>query len=263
MTSRRPGLLARLVGFIRGSVGTWLRGREADNPQAVYENAITERVKQYRELKEAVAGILYMRNKLEGEIAERRGELARTVEDLKRAVKRNDDELALRLVGRKQTLTEDLEHAERELEGVRTEAEEAKTNLVRFREEIRSLEREKGRMMATLANAKARRRIQEALAGISVDADMRALEAVREHVARASTERILDGELEGMVGLDSRLRAIREEARQEAAQAELDELKRQMGPVAGGAEGPEPEDDGAVPDPVRPVKSMGAGGRGN
>jgi phage shock protein A len=260
MTSRRPGLLARLVGFIRGSVGSWLRGREADNPQAVYENAITERVKQYRELKEAVAGILYMRNKLEGEIADRQGELGRTLDDLKRAVRRSDDELALRLVSRKQTLEEDLSHAERELESVRSEAEEAKTNLVRFREEIRSLEREKGRVIATLANSKARRRIQEALAGISVDADMRALEAVREHVARASTERILDSELEGMVGLDSRLRAIRDEARQDAARAELDELKRQMGPIAEPAAEAEPA---AAAEPVRPVKSMGAGGRGN
>ena len=259
MTSRRPGLLARLVGFVRGSLGSWIRGREAENPRAVYENAISERVKQYRELKEAVAGILYMRNKLEGEIAERRGELGRTVDDLKRAVRRSDDELALRLVSRKQSLEEDLQHAERELESVRGEAEEAKVNLVSFREEIRSLEREKGRMIASLANAKARRRIQEALAGISVDADMRALEAVREHVARASTERILDGELEGMVGLDSRLRAIRDEARQDAAQLELDELKRQMGPVAESAGEPET----AAAETVRPVKSMGAGGRGN
>ena len=27
MTSRRPGLLARLVGYVRGSLGSWLRGR--------------------------------------------------------------------------------------------------------------------------------------------------------------------------------------------------------------------------------------------
>ncbi|MDH3686943.1 MAG: PspA/IM30 family protein [Myxococcales bacterium] len=263
MTSRRPGLLARLVGYVRGSLGSWLRGRETDNPQAVYENAITERVKQYRELKEAVAGILYMRNKLEAEIAERRGELARTLEDLRRAVQRSDDELALRLVTRKQTLEQDLEHAERELESVRGEAEEAKTNLVSFREEIRQLEREKGRVMATLANSKARRRIQEALAGISVDADMRALEAVREHAARASTERVLDTELEGMVGLDSRLRAIRDEARQDAAQRELDELKRQMGPVAEPATAAEPAEPAAAAEPVRPMKSMGASGRGN
>ena len=260
MHTRRPGLLARFVALLRGTLMGWMKGREEDNPRAVYENAITERVKQYRELKEAVAGILYMRNKLEGELRDRRGELAHTLDDLRRAVKRGDDELALTLVERKQSLVADLEHAESELEGVRAEAEDAKNNLVRFREEIRSLEREKGRVLATLANAKARRRIQEALAGISVDADMRALEGVREHVARASTERVLDAELEGMVGLDARLRAIRDEAQKDAARAELEELKRQMGPVA------EKAGSGAAPaaEPPRQVKAMGAStGRSN
>ena len=52
----------------------WMRDREEDNPRAVYENAIQERVTQYRELKEAVAGILYMRNKLEAELEELEGE---------------------------------------------------------------------------------------------------------------------------------------------------------------------------------------------
>ena len=112
---------------------------------------------------------------------------------------------------------------------MRSEAEEAKVNLVRFRDEIRSLVREKSRMLATLANAQARRRIQQALEGLSVDAEMKALETVREHIARISTEGRLDREL-GDDGLRTRLRAIRDEAREEAARRELDELKRQLLP---------------------------------
>jgi phage shock protein A len=227
MNTRRPGLLARLAGLLRGSFAGWLRQREESNPRAVYENAIAERVAQYRELKEAVAGILYMRNKLEAELDERRVELARTLEDIRRALQRGDDTLGLVLVTRKQDLLADLEHAERELAALRNEAEEAKTNLLRFRDEIRALEHEKGRTLASLANARARRRIQEALAGLSVDADMRALEAVREHVARMTTEGVLERELEDD-GLSARLRSVREESRREAAQRELAELKRQL-----------------------------------
>jgi phage shock protein A len=231
-----------LIGLLRGRFAGWLRGREEQHPGAVYENAIAERVEQYRELKEAVAGILYMRNKLEAELDERRVELARTLEDLRRAVARSDDDVALALVTRKQALVEDLEHAERELAGVRGEAEEAKTNLLRFREEIRTLEREKGRTLASLANARARRRIQEALAGFSVDADMRALDAVREHAARLASEGVLDRELATADGLDGRLRAIREESRREAAQRELAELKRRLAPktLGSGDEAGEP-----------------------
>jgi phage shock protein A len=226
--SQRPGLIARFVGLLRGLTTGWLREREERNPRAVYEHAIGERVRQYRELKEAVAGILYMRNKLEGELTQRHAELARTQEDIRRAVSRGDDEMGLALIAHKQILLGDIARAEKEYQGLRAEAEEAKANLVRFREEIRALEREKGRIVATLANAQARRRMAEALDGISVDADMRALEGVREHVARLSTEGQLDQELGGDFGLEARLRVIRQDADREAARRELEELKREL-----------------------------------
>jgi phage shock protein A len=209
----------------------WIRDGERNNPAAVYEQAIGERTRQYRELKEAVAGILYMRNKLEGEIVERRAEIARLHDDVRRAVRRGRDEVSLSLIAHKQALMDELEHAERELEGVRTEAEEAKANLVRFRDEIRALTHEKGRMLATLANARARRRLSEALDGLSVDADMKALEGVRDHIARVATEGTLDREVGGEEDLSRRrLRAVREDARREAARRELEELKQGQGP---------------------------------
>lgn len=228
--SQRPGIMARFVGLLRGLATGWMREREERNPKAVYEHAIAERVKQYRELKDAVAGILYLRNKLEGELAERRRELARTEDDLRRAVRRRDDDTGLALVRHKQIVQEDLSRAEAEWRGLRSEAEEAKTNLVRFRDEIRALEREKGRTLASLANARARRRVHSALEGLSFEADMRALEGVREHVARLGTEGELDRELgDAADGLPGRLREIRLEAREEAAHAELDALKRELG----------------------------------
>jgi len=237
---RPRSLLSRLRNLLRGMFAVWIRDSETQNPRAVYEQAIDERARQYRQLKEAVAGILYMRNKLEAEITERRADIARTHDDIRRAVRRGQDDISLTLIAQKQSLMEELERAERELEGVRSEAEEAKVNLVRFREEIRGLVREKSRMLATLANAQARRRIQEALEGLSVDADMRALESVREHVARLSTEGSLEREL-GDPGLRTRLRAIRDEAREEAARSELAEIKQQLLPEAAVAAAPAAE----------------------
>jgi phage shock protein A len=226
-------MVTRFTNLVRAMFGGWVRKSERRNPAAVYEQAIEDRARQYRELKEAVAGILYMRNKLEAEIHERRIEVARVEGDVRNAVDRGRDDLSLTLIEHKQRLAEDLERAERELDAVRCEADEAKTNLLRFREELRSLAREKGRMLATLANAVARRRLSEALEGLSVDADVRALESVREHIARIATEGELDREL---VGADDemrvRLRAIRDEARHEAARRELDERKRGLGPRA-------------------------------
>jgi len=227
----RPGMFARLRSLIGGIFGGWVRDRESESPEVVYEQAIAERVRQYRELKSAVAGILYMRNKLESEITERRAEIARLHDDARRAVRSGQDEISLSLIAQKQGLFEDLERAEEELAGVKTQAEEAKANLMRFREEIRSLVREKGRMLATLANAKARRRLQVAIEGLSVDAEMDALENVREHISRVTMEGQLTkeiGDIGDGDGLRTQLREFRDEARRESARTELDQLKREL-----------------------------------
>jgi phage shock protein A len=229
MTHPKPGMFSRMRSLFRGLFGSWVRGREQERPEVVYEQAIAERVRQYRELKDAVAGILYMRHKLESEIAERRAEIARLHDDVRRSVRRGEEETSLALIAHKQALFEDLERAERELAQVRAQAEEAKTNLVRFREEIRALVREKGRMLATLANARARRRLQAAIEGLSVDAEMDALENVREHIARMAMASEVSQELdEDGDAFRQKLRGFRDEARREAARAELDALKREL-----------------------------------
>lgn len=226
--TRGPGMITRLRSLVRGLFSMWVRDREHESPEVVYEQAIAERVRQYRELKSAVAGILYMRNRLESEINERRAEIARLHDDVRRAVRSGKDEVSLSLIAQKQALFEDLERAEEELQGVRVQAEEAKGNLVRFREEIRALVREKGRMLATLANAKARRRLQVAIEGLSVDAEMDALENVREHISRVAMEGQLTKELgDDGDALRHRLREFRNEARREAARTELEQLKRE------------------------------------
>jgi len=230
MTHERPrSLTGRLRNLIHGIFAVWVKDSERQNPRAVYEEAINQRTRQYRELKEAVAGILYMRNKLEAEIVERRAEIARLHDDIRRAVRSGQDDLSVTLIARKQMLLEELERAESELEGVRSEAEESKANLVRFREEIRGLVQEKSRMLATLASAQARRRMSEAIEGLSVDADMKALEGVRDHIARISTEGTLEREI-GDATVRTRIRAIRDEVRDEAARRELKELKQQLRP---------------------------------
>lgn len=225
--TRSASIFSRLRNLFRGVFSIWVRDRELESPEAVYEQAIRGRLTQYRELKDAVAGILYMRGKLDAEIAERRAEIARLHDETRRTLSNSNDEACLTLIEHKQALFEDLERAEKELDAVRLQAEEAKANLVRFREEIRSLVREKGRMLATLANAKARRRLQSAIEGLSVEAEMDALEGVREQIQRMSAESELDREIGG-ADVRGQLRGFRDQARREAARSELDQLKSEM-----------------------------------
>ena len=229
MNDRPRGFFSRLHSLVSAVFSSWMRDREVASPRAVYEQAIDERVRQYGELKRAVAGILYMRNKLEGESRERRAELARAHDLIQRAVSRGDDDLALRLIEQKDLLLADLERDQRELGEIANEVEVAKGNLIKFRGEIKALEREKVRIMAQIANARARRRFQQAIEGLSVESDMKALENVREHVERLRAEGSIEREL-GDDTLRTRVRAIREEARSDAARRELAEIKRRMRP---------------------------------
>ena len=80
-------------------------------------------------------------------------------------------------------------------------------------------------MLARLANAKARLRLHETLSGLSPDADIRALDAVRDHVNRLVAEVALVRE-GGDPELERRLGVIRDHEATAAARAQLDELKR-------------------------------------
>ena len=108
---RPRSIFARMRNLLHGMFSIWMRESEVQNPRAVYEQAINEKTKQYHQLKEAVAGILYMRNTLQAEISERRAEIARLHDDVRRSVRRNRDDLSVVLIAQKQERMEELERA--------------------------------------------------------------------------------------------------------------------------------------------------------
>jgi phage shock protein A len=218
-------LFARLTNLVRGVFGRWLGEREHRNPAAVYEAAIQERVTQYAKLRQAAAGIIYMRQKFERELSQRGEELARVRRQLEIAVERDDDPAALALLAREQALSADVTRLTAESGELAAEAEAATRNLVTFREEIDRLRDERARTLVRLANAKARLRLHETLSGLSPEADIQALAEVRDHVNRlvAEANLVRDG---GDPALAKRLGSIRDAEAERAVRAQLDELKR-------------------------------------
>ena len=216
---------ARVSNLVRGMLARWLGAREHNNPGAVYEAAIQERVAQYAQLRTAAAGVIYMRGKLERELGGRSEELARVRRQLDVAVDSNDDDAALALIGRRDALDADVSRLGTDLAELTHEADAAKRNLVAFQQEIERLREERTRMLARLANAKARLRLHETLSGLSPEADIQALEEVRDHVNRLVTEATLVRE-GGDPALEKRLGTIRDAEAERAARAQLDELKR-------------------------------------
>ena len=217
--------LARMQNLIRGLLGQWLGRREQRNPEAVYEAAIQERLEQYAKLRQAAAGVLYARTKLSKEMQLKSAELARVDKHLDIAVDHDDDAAALALISRRDALHAEVERLTGELSDLTGEAETAKKNLIAFQQEIARLREEKVRMIARLANAQARLRLQETLTGLSTDADIRALEGVRDHINQLVAEVQVARDTSD-TDLERRLGKIREAEADAAARAQLDELKR-------------------------------------
>jgi len=215
----------RVRNLVRGLLAQWIGRREHRNPEAVYEAAIQGRVEQYAKLRAAAAGVLYLRAKLARELEAATAELRRVRAQLELAVDRDDDAAALVLIERRDALDAELDRLRGEVAELEKEADVAKKNLGTFHGDIARLRAEKVRMLARLANARARLRLHETLSGLSGDADVRALDSVRDHISRLLAEVDLaretaDGELA------QRLEAIREAEAASAARAQLDELKR-------------------------------------
>jgi phage shock protein A len=218
-------LVARIVNLFRGTLARWVRRREQRSPDVVYEAAIEERLRQYATLRQAAAGVLYMRGKLAKELERDTDELERVRRQLAIAVDRDDDPAALALIHRRDTLTAHLDRLGSDLADLTREADAAKENLVAFQDEIARLREERARMLARLANARARLRLQETLKGLAPDADIRALDEVREHIDRLVAETQVSREL-GDGDLGARLGRIRQAEAETAARAQLEELKR-------------------------------------
>jgi phage shock protein A len=221
--------LKRFFSLFGGKLSRWIKAREARDPEAVYEAAISDRVKRYQQLKTAAAGVIYMRTKLERDLKEKLAELKEVEEEAGQAADMNEDQCALILIQRKHILEADCTRLREELGELTREADEAKKNLVSFKGEIEKLKIEKVRMLARLKNAHARVRIQRALEEISFDDDVRALEEVRESIQRTLAEAGVNAEIAGSE-LGDKLEAIRKRNAESKAEVELAELKRKRRP---------------------------------
>jgi len=218
------GFFARLGNLWRGFLSLWIGTREAENPEAVYEAAIHDRIRQYGDLKKAVSNIIFLRNQLAKDLEAKSRELREVTAQLPVAVDSGDDEVALVLIQKKDQLTGQIDQIKVDLEKTAGQADEAKSALLSFQADIEKLKREKDEVVARKQTAEARIKIQESLSGLSTDADIKALENVRESVAKLEAEADMNKEL-GDSSLDSRLAKIRAKTATSSAAAQLEALK--------------------------------------
>lgn len=218
------GLFTRLGNLWRGFLSIWISDVEKAHPEIAYENAINSMIEKYSKLKSATAAIIRRREEIGDRFKKTSAELAQTEADLAAAVETNQDDLAVVLIQKKNQLTADLGDYKAELDSAQKDADSAKNSLMGVQTEIRKLKGERDSMLAKMQSAQARLKIQEQIDGLSVDAEVKALDNVREHIRNTIAEANLGREL-GDSSLEARLAALRNQSGDVMARQQLAEMK--------------------------------------
>ena len=225
---------ARLGNLWGGFISLWIADVEKNHPEIAYENAINSLVTKYTKLKSATAAIVRRRDEITSRVDTERSALAQVNADLETALATNQDDLALVLLQKKSATEAALAGLASEAEQSKTDADDAKNALLAVKTEIGKLKDERDRMLAKMQSAQARIQIQSQLDGLSVEADVQALDKVRDHIKNTISEANLGKELRDS-DLDVRLEKLRQSSGTVTARAQLDELKRQRAAAQAGA----------------------------
>jgi phage shock protein A len=224
----------RLTNLWKGFVSLWIADVEKKHPEIAYENAINSLVTKYTKLKTATAAIVRRRDEINSRVSAEKNALAAVSADLETALATNQDDLALVLLQKKAAIEAELAGLAAEAEQSNVDANDAKSALLAVKGEIGKLKAERDRMLAKMQSADARIAIQSQLDGLSVEADVQALDKVRDHINTKISEANLGKELRDS-DLDVRLAKLRQDSGQVTARAQLDELKRQRAGAAAAA----------------------------
>ena len=215
---------SRLANLWRGFLSLWISDVEKAHPEIAYENAINSMIEKYSKLKSATAAIIRRREDLDERVKKAHAEMVQTEAELNVAVETSQDDLAVILIQKKNQLSALLEELKTDAQTAQRDADGAKAALVGVQGDIRKLKAERDTMLARMQSAQARMRIQEQLEGLSVDAEVKALDNVREHIKNTIAEANLGQELADS-SLDTRLAALRTQAGDVQAKQQLAELK--------------------------------------
>ncbi len=218
------GFFARLSNLWRGFLSLWISDVEKQHPEIAYENAINSMIEKYSKLKAATAAIIRRREEIDTRFQAATREMAQVEGQLAAALESNQDDLAVILIQKKNQLTQDIADMKAELDTAHKDADSAKSSLLTVQGEIRNLKAERDTMLAKMASAQARIKIQEQLDGLSVDAEVKALDNVRDHIKNTIAQANLGRELSES-SLDARLEALKGQAGEVQARQQLAELK--------------------------------------
>lgn len=225
-------LFTRLGNLVRGFMSLFVSGLEQQHPEIAYENAINTMVEKYNKLKNATAGLIRLREDAADRLQKAQAQQHELSAMLEQAMAEGQDDIAVELIERKDAIDAEIASLQAEMEAAEKDVGTAKTALTEVKGEIAKLKAEKDRMLAKMQSAQARVRIQDQLEGLSVDAELRALENVRTGIKDTIAKAKLGDELRES-DLDVRLKSLRTNSSKASARNKLEALKKERAGQAG------------------------------
>lgn len=224
-------IFSRLANLVRGFMSLFVTGIEQQHPEIAYENAINTMVEKYNKLKNATAGLIRLREDAADRLQKAQAQQHELTAMLEQAMAEGQDDIAVELIERKDAIDAEIASLQAEMEAAEKDVGTAKTALTEVKGEIAKLKAEKDRMLAKMQSAQARVRIQDQLEGLSVDAELRALENVRTGIKDTIAKAKLGDELRES-DLDVRLKSLRTNSSKASARNKLEVLKKERAGAA-------------------------------
>jgi phage shock protein A len=226
-------IFSRLANLVRGFLSLFVTGLEQQHPEIAYENAINTMIEKYNKLKNATAGLIRLREDAADRLQKAQAQQTQLAAMLEQAMATNQDDLAVELIERKDAVDAEIASLQAEMQAAEKDVETAKNALTEVKGEIGKLRAEKDRMLAKMQSAQARTRINEQLEGLSVDAELRALENVRTGIKNTIAQAKLGDELRES-DLDTRLKVLQAGSAKATARAKLEAMKKERAGQAAG-----------------------------
>ena len=226
-------IFSRLANLVRGFLSLFVTGLEQQHPEIAYENAINTMIEKYNKLKNATAGLIRLREDAADRLQKAQAQQTQLAAMLEQAMATNQDDLAVELIERKDAVDAEIASLQSEMEAAEKDVDTAKNALTEVKGEIGKLRAEKDRMLAKMQSAQARTRINEQLEGLSVDAELRALENVRTGIKNTIAQAKLGDELRES-DLDTRLKVLQAGSAKATARAKLEAMKKERAGQAAG-----------------------------
>jgi phage shock protein A len=250
-------IFARFWNFSTGWLHSSQSRLESSRPDIVYDQALKAENAKYKNMEEAVSGLVYNRNRLDGDIEDGRSKLEEVQSMLDQAVEdaQGEDKAAAEeamtigamLQEQEESLLERIVELTQSRDAAAARIDEYQGKLVEFQAKVSRLKEEKSTVVAQAQVDRETIRLNRELSGMTIDDDSQSLNELREKMGRLHAQANMTEEMTGN-SLQERTRQYQLKAKSTTAQKKFLDRVESAKAVTGDTARPQLSGDASASD---------------